>query len=221
MTKFPKCTSNEIRALQLLRSNVIVASVQNKCVPSIRIRVTIQYDGKPIDAIVLIDSGAEGNYLHSKFVDHYKIQTHKLSPPVYVRNIDGTINKQGIMSDAATLRMEIGAHWEDIEFAVTNIGNHAMLLGTDWLAAHNPSIDWTTKTISFTRCPKECKDLPTHQSPAIRQILPIDTWEPQYDDEFDKHSDGTDVTQCMVAHRHKYEGPKNAYFIPGDSPSMG
>ena len=91
----------------------------------------------------------------------------------------------------------------------------------DWLVAHNPSIDWTTKTIGFTCCPKECKDIPINQSPAIRQILPIDTWEPQYNDEFDKHSDGTDVMQCMVAHRHKYEGPKNAYFIPGDSPSMG
>jgi hypothetical protein len=40
--------------------------------------------------------------------------------------------------------MEMGTkHREDIEVAITNTGNHDLLLGTDWLKAHNPSIDWT------------------------------------------------------------------------------
>jgi hypothetical protein len=40
--------------------------------------------------------------------------------------------------------MEMGTkHQEDIEVAITNTGNHDLLLGTDWLKAHNPSIDWT------------------------------------------------------------------------------
>jgi hypothetical protein len=40
--------------------------------------------------------------------------------------------------------MEMGTkHCEDIEVAITNTGNHDLLLGTDWLKAHNPSIDWT------------------------------------------------------------------------------
>jgi hypothetical protein len=38
--------------------------------------------------------------------------------------------------------MEIGTkHQEDIEVAITNTENHDLLLGTDWLKAHNPSID--------------------------------------------------------------------------------
>jgi hypothetical protein len=28
-------------------------------------------------------------------------------------------------------------HHEDIEVAITNTGNHDLLLGTDWLKAHN------------------------------------------------------------------------------------
>ena len=146
--------------MQLLRNNVTVASVSNTRVPSIRIRVTIVHKGKPIEVIALVDSGAEGNYMNDKFVLKHGIETHKLNPPIYVTNVDGTFNQQGIMTQAATVRMEIGTHLEDIECAVTNIGKHDMLLGMDWLMAHNPEINWTHSTISFSRCPKECKDIP-------------------------------------------------------------
>jgi excinuclease UvrABC nuclease subunit len=38
--------------------------------------------------------------------------------------------------------MEMGMkHQEDIEVTITNTGNHDLLLGTNWLKAHNPSID--------------------------------------------------------------------------------
>jgi len=39
--------------------------------------------------------------------------------------------------------MEMGKnHKESTEMAITNTGNHDILLGTDWLKAHNPSINW-------------------------------------------------------------------------------
>jgi len=47
-------------------------------------------------------------------------------------------------------------HWETVEVAITNIGQNEILLGTDWLRAHNPSIDWGAKTIKFDRCPPHC-----------------------------------------------------------------
>ena len=54
------------------------------------------------------------------------------------------MNKQGIIRHPAILRMEMGTrHKEYIEMAITNTGNHDILLGTNWLKVHNPSIDWT------------------------------------------------------------------------------
>jgi hypothetical protein len=67
-----------------------------------------------------------------------------LEHPVYAHNVDGTLNEHGIIHHAAILRMEMGMkHRENIEVAITNTGNHDLLLGTDWLKAHNPSINWT------------------------------------------------------------------------------
>ena len=52
------------------------------------------------------------------------------------------MNKQEIIYHAAILWMEMGTrHKEYIEMAITNTGNHDILLGTNWLKAHNPSID--------------------------------------------------------------------------------
>ena len=35
-------------------------------------------------------------------------------------------------------------HQENMEIAITDTGKHDILLGTDWLKTHNPSIDWKT-----------------------------------------------------------------------------
>jgi hypothetical protein len=48
-------------------------------------------------------------------------------------------------------------HDRRISLLVTNTGNHDLILGTDWLAKHNPSINWQTMQVNLDRCPKECR----------------------------------------------------------------
>jgi len=48
-----------------------------------------------------------------------------LAKPIYPRNVDGTLNKQGPIPHTAILQMEMGEeHKETTEMAVTNIGRH-------------------------------------------------------------------------------------------------
>jgi len=123
------------------------------------------------------------------------------------RNVNGTLNKQGAICHAAILRMGIGArHWENIEVAITNTGQHEILLGTDWLKAHNPSIDWSTNRLHFDWCPPQCHPI-EQQDPTIGQFLPIDTWETQNDDYLNYTDHGTDASQCIVAHKVRYFEP--------------
>ena len=107
-----------------------------------QIDVQVVYNGKEIDAWAVLDSGAEGVYCNTSFIQKYGIPTYDIDCPIYPRNVDGTLNKQGAIHHAAILQMGIGAkHWENIEVAITNTGRHEILLGTDWLKAHNPNID--------------------------------------------------------------------------------
>jgi hypothetical protein len=116
--------------------------IRNIWTPSIRIKVRIVKNRRQIDAYAILDSGAEGVYCNKSFINKYKILTYTLEHPVYTQNVNRMLNKHGIIHHAAILRMEISMkHWEDIEVTITNTGNHNLLLGTNWLKAHNPSID--------------------------------------------------------------------------------
>ncbi len=75
---------------------------------------------------------------------------------VPVRNADGSLNAGGSISHFVPLQLQIEDHLESIQLLVTDIGNHDVFLGHDWLAHHNPSIHWKNKSVEFSRCPQEC-----------------------------------------------------------------
>ena len=79
-----------------------------------------------------------------------------------VHNADGTLNKNGSITDYVFLRLSVGDHTEQLKFAVADLGTHDLFIGHEWLKLHNPNIDWKTSEIKFDQCPKECgyvKDL--------------------------------------------------------------
>jgi len=52
---------------------------------------------------MLLDSGAEGIYCNTSFIEKYLIPTHTVDHPVYPFNVDGTVNKNGVMRHATIL----------------------------------------------------------------------------------------------------------------------
>jgi hypothetical protein len=53
------------------------------------------------------------------------------------------------------------------------IGDHNIILGTDWLKAHNPEVNWTMSHLAFMQCPKTCTI-----SERLLIIRPIMTMQP-------------------------------------------
>jgi len=189
--------------------HVTPETIRNIRAPSICIKVRIINNGRQIDAYAILDSGAEGIYCNKSFIDKHKIPTHTLEHPVYARNVDGTLNKHGIIRHAAILRMEMGTkHREDIEVAITNTGNHDLLLGTDWLKAHNPSIDWTRNKLLLNRCSTLCFPTPRKpEDPTLGYLLPTLEWEECYDDFVETRYQGIDMSQHIMAHLQMYPQP--------------
>jgi len=100
--------------------------------------------------------------------------------------------------------MEMGIeHTETTEMAVTNIGRHDILLGTDWFRAHNPQIDWAKNKLLIDRCPTSCYPNYLDKTSELTQLLPTEDLEAHYDDLLESKYQGIDPTQCIMAHHHK------------------
>ncbi|GLB33339.1 putative retrotransposable element tf2 155 kda protein type 1-like [Lyophyllum shimeji] len=104
----------------------------------------------------LLDSGASGLFLHIRFVRKHGITTRTLSRPIPVKNVDGTANAAGAITEVVDLVLRYNGHSECVVFAVTDLGEQDMILGYTWLKEHNPEIDWAAGTVSMSRCPSRC-----------------------------------------------------------------
>jgi hypothetical protein len=94
----------------------------------------------------LIDSGATESFISPDLVTHFQIPTRTLPKPRTIRNVDGTENKSGKVTQAA----ELDIHYQGVKtthtFYIISLGDDHMLLGMPFLAATNPNINWTSGT---------------------------------------------------------------------------
>jgi len=198
------CNSSNLRNLQVPKTpHVPLDTIWNICSPSIRVKVQIVCHGRKINAHAILDSGAKGVYCNISFINAHKIPTTTLAKPIYPRNVNGTMNKQGPICHTAILRMEMGEdHKETTEMAITNIRRHDILLGTDWFRAHNPQIDWAKNNLRLNCCPTSCYLNYPDETSELAQLLPTEELEAHYNDLLKSNYQGIDPTQCIMAHLH-------------------
>ena len=104
----------------------------------------------------LLDSGATGLVMSSEFVRKLRFKLKKLDRPMYVRNVDGSLNKEGPIKHMVEVNIYYQGHRERTEIDVIGGQKWMVILGMPWLARHNPEIDWKTGEVKMTRCPEEC-----------------------------------------------------------------
>ena len=107
--------------------NVIVKSNRND-------NVSLQLFGtnlKVIDPVALIDSGAQGRFVDESIVK--KDDQRKLLKKITVRNVDGTRNNAGSITEETRVKYRIGDRYFDEWFLVTSLGDQQIILGMPWL----------------------------------------------------------------------------------------
>jgi hypothetical protein len=107
-------------------------------------------------ARALLDCGATGLFMGKNFATRERINTKKLSVPIVVRNVDGSPNEAGPITEVADLILRFKGHYERTIFAITEIGNEDIILGLPWLKEHNPEVDWVAEEVKMSRCPSRC-----------------------------------------------------------------
>ena len=112
-------------------------------------------EGVVIEA--LLDSGVTGLVISEEFVRKHKFKRTKLERPVYVRNVDGTLNYVGPIVDTVEVEIFFKEHKERTSIDVIRGQKWSVILGIPWLECHNPEINWKMGEVKITRCPNECR----------------------------------------------------------------
>ena len=119
--------------------------------------------GKKISAHALLDSGAEGMIINHAFATNHALTLRTLRSPLSIRNVNGSTNTAGPIHHTTIQTIRIQTHDKDYHqeragFYVTNVGTHDIILGMDWLKAHNPELDWTNSIIVLPLPRHLCSD---------------------------------------------------------------
>ena len=102
-----------------------------------------------IDAPVLLDCGAEGNFMSPQYAKEHNVHLYPLSHPIIPWNVDQSINQAGKITHFTHIRTKIGKDPYLIWLLVTNIGKHNIILGLPWLREYNPVINWKKGTMTM------------------------------------------------------------------------
>jgi hypothetical protein len=132
----------------------------------------------------LVDSGATSSFIDQTFVVQHNIHVIKKSTPVPVEVIDGrTIASGAITHETTPLELCIGKHREKFVFNIISTLHHPIILGLPWLEAHNPIIDWRSRTLTFSA--QQCTSQEPHaqkntlsspaKNPMVKNLKRVET----------------------------------------------
>ena len=119
----------------------------------------------------LVDSGSTHSFVDTMFVSAHGLRTDSVTP-IALKLFDGTSNSTITKSCTIPVRFPCGTS-QAVTFYVTQLDSScSAVLGHDWLARHNPSIDWVTSSIMF-RTPTASDSVPTSSfARAATALLP-------------------------------------------------
>ena len=98
-------------------------------------------------AVILVDSGATGNFVSSSFVSRHGLPTVRLPRSTPVTLADGSTQPSGPLVAAAPLR--IGSYTDQLDLVSLSLVGFDVILGMPWLHHYRPVIDWRTHRIVF------------------------------------------------------------------------
>jgi len=115
-------------------------------------RIDIQ---EGITVEVLLDSGVTELVISFEFIKKQRFKLKKIEKPIYIRNIDRTFNKKGLIENTMKVSIYYQKHRERTEIDVISRQKWSIILRILWLACHNPEINWKIGEVKMTRCSEE------------------------------------------------------------------
>lgn len=118
--------------------------------PSRRLQLkgTVSWSQVSFPLQVLVDSGADDNFIDSGFVSRYNIPSEPLPKLKDVFALDGQLLARVSHRTVPVSLVVSGNHHETISLYIVSSPSSPLVLGLPWLKIHNPHIDWSTLSIT-------------------------------------------------------------------------
>jgi len=96
---------------------------------------------KGITVEAVLDSGTTVLVMSLEFAKKQGFKLKRIERPIYVRNMDGSFNKEEPIEHTVEVNIYYQGHRERIEINVIGGQKWSVILGMSWLAHHNLEID--------------------------------------------------------------------------------
>src|ERR1700736_4762735 len=103
---------------------------------------------------MIVDSGSTGDFISEAYVSKYNIHSKPYEGSRTVWLADG---KQHAVTSYVVCVISIGGLTESVELAIIPLVGDDVILGIPWLQRHNPSVNWTSYSISVNSNGKQCE----------------------------------------------------------------
>jgi len=117
-----------------LPTKLVIASVEDGST-SLKLKVELETTdtGEVKSVNSFMDSRATGEFIYRHYAKSNRLHTQKLSKPIPVYNVDGTLNEAGSITEVVDLILRYQNHSEWTLFAVTGLGKQKLILGQSWI----------------------------------------------------------------------------------------
>ena len=124
---------------------------------TVKIRLKQEEEEEGVVIEKLLDSNVTGLVISEEFARRHKFRRTKLERPVYVRNVNGTLNYVRPIVDTVEVEIFFKEYKKRTLIDVIGGQKWSVILGMSWLRCHNTEIDWKTGEVKMTRFPDECE----------------------------------------------------------------
>ena len=123
----------------------------------------------------MIDSRVSSQFIDLDFALGLNLALDKKTTPEDLVLADGVRSKVRQIMYTCTLKLMIDEYLETLTFHVTKLAGWNLIVGKPWLKRHNPTINWTMNSVTFTSgfCHAHCLPTRTKTPPEnIPETLP-------------------------------------------------
>jgi len=104
---------------------------------------------------VFLDSSVMWLVMSLKFSRKQGFKLKKIKKPIYMRNINGSFNKERPIKYTVEVNIYYQGHKKRTEINVIGDQKWSVILGMLWLVYYNSEIDWRTEEVKMMRYPEK------------------------------------------------------------------